>query len=125
MLKSAGIAEKTLDRLRKYYEDSVTPGAAAAYNDGGVSADGYVAEIGKWIEIVTVMQEKSPEDYRNSAPEELEIDSAFAIVLAEFLQSGGTEDMLAPYADKLGKIDLDRSMRLSKAYREAHPELGQ
>ncbi|MBD5230908.1 MAG: DUF2723 domain-containing protein [Bacteroidales bacterium] len=122
LLKGFGISEKLLNQLRKYYEDSITP---RAVNAGGVPADGYVAEIGKWIEIVSVMQEKSPEEYRNSAPEELEIDSAFAIVLAEFLQSGGTEEMLSPYAEKLEKIDLDRSMNLAKAYREAHPELGQ
>ncbi len=122
LLSSAGISAKKLERLQEYYQRSIEP---QAQGGGAGDLDGYASELGKWAEIVVVMQAKSPEEYRNSDEMEQHIDSAFALALAEFLKSGGTEEMLAPYSETIGKVDLDRSMRLSQSYKEAHPELGQ
>jgi len=122
LLTSCGISGKKLERLAQYYQDSITPRADTG---AGVSdLDGYLTELVKWGEIVTVMQAKSPEEYRLSSEMELSIDSAFALGLAEFLQQGGTEEMLMKYGDIFNEIDMDRSMRLSQEYKNAHPELG-
>ncbi len=124
LLASCGISGKTLERLKQYYTESVTPGAASS-GSGAEGLDGYASELGKWAEIVLEMQAKTPEEYRKASEMEQHIDSAFALALAEFLQSGGSEEMLAPFAETINKIDLERSATLSEAYRNAHPELGQ
>lgn len=124
LLASSGISGKTLERLAQYYAESVTPQAGGGEGGDVSGLEDYASELGKWAEIVVEMQGKSPEEYRQASEMEQHIDSAFALALAEFLQSGGSEDLLAPYAETINKIDLERSATLSDAYRKAHPELG-
>jgi len=122
LLKSAGLGPKKLAKLKEYYEKSVDPTAAGG---GGDQLNEYITELAKWTEVVVVMQQKSPEEYAKSDPMELEIDSAYSLALAQFLQMGGTEEMLAPITEQINKVDFDRSVRLSQEYQQNHPELAQ
>lgn len=118
LLAAAGIGQKKLERLQEYYDKASTPQLNAA-ND----MEGYLQEIGKWTEIVLEMQSKSPEEYAQASEMEQQIDSAYALALAQFFQYGGTEEMLAPYIEMINQVNLERSTSLSEAYKNKHPEL--
>jgi len=136
VLKKAGISPKLTERLKRYYIEynlkSSGAGDYGTYGSGDYANETldeatlrqYADELARWAEIVVNMQGKSPADYAASSPEEMAIDSIFYLGLQQFVDLGGSTEMLAEYPI-FDQVDAQRTQRLSEEFDKNHPESGQ
>lgn len=134
VLKKAGINAKLAERLKRYYTEynMYSAGAGDYGSYGGDYANDtldettmrqYADELARWAEIVVTMQGKSEAEYAASSPEELYIDSIFYLGLQQFIDLGGSTEMLDEYP-VFDQLDAERTLRLSVEFDKKHPDGG-